>query len=106
MHEDSVVVVLLEHIVIGPERGEVLLGFFFIIDVGGWNVGGEIVAVEAERLEVGKVREGGRDLPSEVIIVKVEDGESSKCSELSRERVFETITVEPKTAEGGEFAGL
>ena len=77
----------------GPERGEVLLDFLFAME--GWNVGVEVVAVvvEAEFLEVGKVREGGRDLPIEVITIKVEMGESGKCSELSRKRAFEAIIV-------------
>ena len=82
---------LLEHVVIGTERGEVLLDFHFATEV--WNVGIEIVVVEAEVPEVGKVREGGRDRPSEVVIVKVEIGEGGKCSELSRERAFEAAII-------------
>ena len=82
-----------EHIVTGLERGEVRLGLHFICDISvRWNVGVEIVAVEAEDLEVGKVSEGGREFPSEVVFVKVESGEGGKCSELSRDRAFEAIT--------------
>ena len=91
---------------IGPERGEVFLDCLFGVEVVGWNVGVEIVVVEAEGLDVGKVREGGRDLPSEVVIVKVEMGEGGKCSELSRERTFEAIHEEVKMLEGGESADL
>ena len=78
----------------GPERGEVPLGFPFAVDRYRLSVGVEIVVVEGEPYEVGKVREGGRDLPSEVVIVKEEFGEGGKRSELSRERAFEAIMVE------------
>ena len=92
--------------VIGPQRGEVLLGFLFGLDKVGWNVGVEIVAAKIEVVEVGKVREGGRELPSEVVFVKEEMIKSGKCSELSRERAFEAIIDEPKRFEGGESADL
>ena len=77
---------------IGTERGEVLLGFL-LIEAIGRKVGVEIVAVEAEVIDVGEVREGGRDIPSEVVLFKGEIDEGGKCSELSRERAFESILV-------------
>ena len=101
-----VLFVLFELMVIGPERGEVRLSFLFGVEVVGWNIGVEIVAVEAEVLDVGKVDEGGRDLPSEVVFVKLELGEGGKYSELSRERAFEAIHVKVKIPEGGESAKL
>ena len=99
-------IALLELIVIGSERGEVLLGLRFGIEPVGWNGGGEVVAAEVEPRDVGKVREGVRDLPCEVDIAKGEVGEGGKCSELSRERTFEVITMERKAGEGGEPANL
>ena len=99
--------VLLEHIVPGlRKRSDVLLGYLFVIDPAGWNFSVEIVVVEAEVSDVGKVHEGGRDLPSEVVFVKLELGEGGKYSELSRERAFEAIHVKVKIPEGGESAKL
>ena len=56
---------------IGPELGEVLLGVLFMKIPAG-NASGPIVVAKGEHLDVGKVREGGRDLPREVILVKAE----------------------------------